>query len=384
MSNNLGQYFTTNETLQQKVYEFIKNDPINILEPSMGRGDLIQYIQTKKNIGFIGYEIDQKIELLHIINIKIIYGDFLKENINNKFKTIIGNPPFVRTKKGNLYIDFIEKCYGLLEEKGELIFIVPSDFFKLTCASNLLSTMLSNGSFTDIFHPNNEKMFDDANIDVFVFRYCKDSTSENSTNKKVMYNNESMFINFNKILTISKELITDKYIFEDFFDIYVGLVNGKEEVFRNSIIGNFTILNGYNKSDKYIKIDTFPSGNQKIDNWLLFNKQVLLDRKIRKFNETNWYEWGALRNISVVNNNLGKRCIFIKNLTRNDNPAFIGDVTHFGGSLLIMIPKKQINLNNVVDYLNSDKFKTNFMFSGRFKLGHRQLCNSPYSSYIGS
>ena len=170
MPNKLGQYFTTNETLQQKVYEFIKNDPNYILEPSIGRGDLIQYIQTKnKDIRFIGYEIDKTIKLLSITNTSIIYCDFLKENINNKFKTIIGNPPYVRTKKGNLYIDFIEKCYGLLEEHGELIFIVPSDFFKLTSASNLLSIMLSNGSFTDIYHPNNEKMFDNANIDIFVF-----------------------------------------------------------------------------------------------------------------------------------------------------------------------------------------------------------------------
>ena len=185
-----------------------------------------------------------------------------------------------------------------------------------------------------------------------------------------------MFINFNKILTITKELIDYKYIIGDFFDVYVGFVSGKEEVFKNSVIGNFTILNGFNELDRYIKIDTFPSGNIKIDDWLYSNKKVLLDRKIRKFTETNWYEWGALRNISVVNNNLGKRCIYVKNLTRNDNPAFIGDVKYFGGSLLMMIPKKQINLEKVVDYINSDKFKTNFMFSGRFKLGHRQLYNS--------
>jgi hypothetical protein len=39
-------------------------------------------------------------------------------------------------------------------------------------------------------------------------------------------------------------------------------------------------------------------------------------------------------------------------------------------------PKKICNLNNIVSYLNSDLFKNNFMFSGRFKIGHRQISNS--------
>ncbi len=39
-------------------------------------------------------------------------------------------------------------------------------------------------------------------------------------------------------------------------------------------------------------------------------------------------------------------------------------------------PKKTCNLNNIVSYMNSEKFKDNFMFSGRFKIGHRQICNS--------
>ena len=35
-----------------------------------------------------------------------------------------------------------------------------------------------------------------------------------------------------------------------------------------------------------------------------------------------------------------------------------------------------LNLNNIISYLNSDIFKNNFIFSGRFKIGHRQISNS--------
>ena len=42
----------------------------------------------------------------------------------------------------------------------------------------------------------------------------------------------------------------------------------------------------------------------------------------------------------------------------------------------MLIPKKEYNLNNIIEYFNSDLFKNNFIFSGRFKIGHRQISNS--------
>lgn len=134
--NNIGQYFTTNKLLKEKVYEFILNEPKEILEPSMGQGDLVKQVLSKKNVKFDLYEIDNSITMLDKFNVK--FCDFLKEKIDKKYITIIGNPPYVRTKTGNLYIDFIDKCYELLENNGELIFIIPSDFFKLTCATKVI------------------------------------------------------------------------------------------------------------------------------------------------------------------------------------------------------------------------------------------------------
>ena len=80
------------------------------------------------------------------------YDDFLSVDISAKYDTIIGNPPYVKTKGGNLYLDFIEKCYRLLNPGGELIFIVPSDFIKLTSSSKIINTMMENGTFTHIIH----------------------------------------------------------------------------------------------------------------------------------------------------------------------------------------------------------------------------------------
>ena len=91
--NKLGQYFTTNNELKNKVLEFVLNKPINILEPSVGQGDLVEVLIKKyNNIKFDMYEIDDNIKLLDGIPNNVIYKDFLEENINKTYKTIIGNP----------------------------------------------------------------------------------------------------------------------------------------------------------------------------------------------------------------------------------------------------------------------------------------------------
>lgn len=374
-NHDLGQYYTTHIELKEKVFEFILNSPSNILEPSIGRGDLITFITNKlPNITFDMYEIDNNIQLLdNIEKTNVIYGDFMTQYITKTYKTIVGNPPYVRTKKGNLYIDFIEKCYELLDIDGELIFIVPSDFLKLTSASKLLNNMMTHGTFTHIFHPHNEKMFANASIDVIVFRYYKNSLIE----KKVLYNDKLFYItNSNGLITFDEKVNNNSVLFKDYFDIYVGLVSGKEDVYKNEKLGNIELLNGHNKVEKYIYIENYPCENTKINEYLLQHKNELITRGIRKFNEKNWFEWGAPRNINVINSNKGKDCIYIYNLTRKSDVSFLGKVSYFGGGLIMLKPKKMCDLSKLVAYINSNTFKANFMFSGRFKIGHRQICNS--------
>lgn len=126
------------------------------------------------------YEIDKALKesclLKEEYRKSIIYADFLKEELNCKYDTIIGNPPYIKLPGGNLYLNFIQKCFALLKDKGELIFIVPSNFTKLTSSKNLINKMLEEGNFTHIIHPNIENFFEGAHIDIIIFRYCKDKS----------------------------------------------------------------------------------------------------------------------------------------------------------------------------------------------------------------
>jgi len=368
----LGQYFTKSNILKNNVIRFIRNNPKRVLEPSFGAGHLIKALIKKyKYIKIDGYEIDDKIQsILEESNqINLVYEDFLKADIKIKYKTIFGNPPFVKLKHGNLYLDFINKCVDLLNDDGELIFIVPSDFIKLTSSKKIIEKMLNLGSFTDIYFANDESLFDGASIDIIIFRYQKDIHTN-----IVMINEEEKYINnHDGIITFSDEK-ENGILLKDLFVVYVGLVTGKESVFKSKL-GNIKILNDENIIKKYICIEKFPCENDNINEYLIQHKDELIKRKIRKFTEKNWFEFGAPRNKTKMEKYAGKKCIYMRNITRKSEVAFKSEVMYFGGKLIILIPKKNIKLNKIIKYFNSDEFKHNYTYSGRFKIGHRQLEN---------
>ena len=84
---------------------------------------------------------------------------------------------------------------------------------------------------------------------------------------------------------------------------------------------------------------------------------------------------GSIKKYKKIKENIGKDCIYVSNLTRKDEICFESTVNLFGGGLIIMIPK-EYKFIKVVKFINSNIFKNNYMYSGRFKIGHKQLCNS--------
>jgi adenine-specific DNA-methyltransferase len=375
-----GQYFTSNAFLKQCVSDLVLNTPERVLEPSVGRGDLIDSLCTVfKEVQFDMYEIDTEIEMLPCVDVEhLTYGDFLVQEVERKYKTIVGNPPYVKTATGNLYLDFVQRCHDLLDPEGELIFIVPSDFMKLTSAAPLLSHMMATGTFTHVIRPNDEGLFEHASIDVIVFRYCLDPQLD----RTVLYNDEpKRLIETNGIITFTSmdAPVSTKKI-GDYFDVFVGMVSGREGVFKNAEFGTMDVRNGKDAVDKYIILDSFPSENAALNAYLFEHKADLINRKIRRFNESNWFEWGALRNHGNVTDKMGEDCIYVRTLTRDVEVAFVDTVSYFGGGLIALIPKAgashNIDLTKVASFLNSSQFRENYLYSGRFKIGQRQMCNS--------
>lgn len=376
MNKSLGQYFTVSDTLQQIVHDWVQHKNQTLLEPSFGAGHLLRkFLESNPNYPMHCCEIDKTIK--PVVNFtneqRVIYGDFLARDFGEqKYKTIVGNPPYVKQRNTkNLYILFIEKCYNLLDDDGELILIVPSDFTKLTSAASLIITMVQSGRFTDFHYPDDERLFDGASIDVVVFRYQRTNTINNICN----VNGSARICNVNNGIITFTDLTTStaSVKIDDLFHVYVGIVSGRDEIYRVPI-GNIDVLCDKDKTEKFIFIYKWPSGNKAIDAHLAAHKDALLQRKIKTFNESNWYEWGAPRNMASIQTHWNKPCIYVRSLTRQSEVAFQGHAQHFGGSLLCLIPKRDdVNMNKVLDYLNSDAGKKNYMYAGRYKIGHKQV-----------
>ena len=352
LKKELGQVFTKKEQVEEMI-SLIENTGF-ILEPSAGNGAFYNFLPKERTIGI---EIDKDVAP-EGVEIK----DFFTEN--RKFDTIIGNPPYLmnkeiptKTKKllpnalnsqANLYMFFIWRCLDLLEDNGELIFLVPRDFIKLTSAIPLNKRLNEEGGFTFWKEFGDRKIFDDACPNVVIFRWQK------GINHKIPIFYQNGFFTF---VEGNKKL-------SDYFDIYVGAVSGANDIYYSEN-GNIELAFSKTKETR-----TFIKAIHNDKEKLLPFKDKLLERKATKFTETNWWKW-----VREPKNLPGDK-ILVNTKTRDLKPFYISNANNWDGSLLALVPKKELNLNEWVLKLNSlDWEKLGFKVGGRLLFSQKALFN---------
>ena len=387
---SFAQFFTTSPQICAVVETFLQSGCVqNVLEPGAGRGDLVRLIQAKHPSSFIdAIEIDKELVPIDQARqskyVQWIYHDFLKWPTTKFYDLIIGNPPYRRSSQGCKQILFVEKAFDLLKTHGEMIMIVPSDFFRLTQAACILKRMLNDGHFTHVHMMHDELLFDGARIDTLVFRYQRTTGLGTTT----LLNGKTVsLLASNGIVTFGVDATAEMIRLGDVCDIKVGLVSGCEAVFKDAALGNEEILIKKNQRLKYILVDSLT--DPVIAARLSQFKTVLLDRRIRKCTEKDWFKWGALRNYEFMKGSrAGSPCIYMYLLTRGNEPCFTGKVQLFGSRLLCVAPKigRHLDLTILKDYFNSKEFRGRYTHAGRFKIGQRQLCNAlvPQSRIIAT
>lgn len=364
--NSLGQVFTEKPVVERMLK--LRKNKGTILEPSCGEGAFLNKINE-----CVGIEYDKLVCPEKALNI-----DFFDYDTANKYNTIIGNPPYVKFKnielstkkklnmqlfdeRTNLYLFFIEKCIKHLEPNGELIFIVPRDFIKATSAIKLNKQIFKEGTITDWIELGDELIFPGFNPNCVIFRFEKDNYSR-KTNKNLNFlenNGQLLFLKVKK-----------QYLFSDYFFVKVGGVSGADHLFENKngnldFVNSKTNLTGKTKK-MYYNIESKD---------LEIYKDELLKRKIKKFNNKNWYEWGR----KYYESDLPR--IYVNGKTRNKNPFFINDCNAYDGSILAIFPKFKVKnkdeLQEICNYLNNLSWKDyGYKCDGRFLFNQKSLENS--------
>ncbi|WP_300933359.1 N-6 DNA methylase [uncultured Helicobacter sp.] len=379
---NLGQVFTPPHIVSDMLALIQSTKKLSnprFLEPSCGNGAFFQNLPKNK----VGIEIDSGV----VCDKAILQEDFFAYSTNEKFDCIIGNPPYVRyqdiaisTKallksysklfdsRSNLYLFFIYKCILHLKEGGELIFITPRDFLKSTSSVRLNEFLFHQGSITHFIDLGDKKIFDNAQPNCAIWRFEKDNFT-----RKTQCLREFSCINGQLLFTKKAYTIP----FKDLFFVKVGAVSGADSIFANEKWGNMDFV--CSQSAKSGKTRKMIYGIYGKDCAYLQNfKEQLLRRRIKKFNELNWWEWG--RDYYKSENPR----IYVNTKTRNKKPFFLHPCNVYDGSVLAVFPKFKVNsirLGILCERLNNvDWEELGFVCDGRFLFSQRSLENAVLDS----
>ena len=365
---NLGQVFTP-PIIVKKILDLRKNYN-RVLEPSVGNGAFLKWLDDDA----VAIEIDPSLSP----DARISRQDFFDYPSSEMFDTIIGNPPYVRyqdipegTKqklsmnlfdgRSNLYLFFIEKSVRHLRNRGELIFITPRDFLKLTSARKLNEILYQQGSFTDFIDLGDQKIFSGATPNCAIWRWQKGRVSKTlQDGRKFCFHRGQIWFGEEKQGRL-----------DDYFSVKVGAVSGADAIFTDDVHGCTDFVCSHSARTGKTRRMIY----NRYDDILESYKETLINRKIKAFHDDNWWQWGR-----AYPERLGAR-IYVNCKTRNPQPFFIHSAKAFDGSVLALFPKFDFDLEEKREMLNRiDWQRLGFVCDGRYIFNQRALANAMIAS----
>ena len=343
-----------------------------------------------------------------ISNIKwnIFYGDFLKQNITEKFDFVIGNPPYISylemdmnlreylrenftvCKKGKFDIcyAFIEAGIKSLNPTGKLAYLIPGNIFKNQFANELREFMLPH--LKNICDYTSSKLFKDKLTSSAII-ICE----KNNICQKLMYHDVINKKSFN----INKNSLNDKWQFKQIQPTYLGktrfgdLFNVSSTVAtlynKAFIVGEFSLNNNtlcvedYQLELKGLKKAVSPrSLNYKKEEYVIFPyyyesgklcrysemefeknfpeiKRYLMqyyDKLKERDNDKgiSWFEYGRSQALAHLN----QKKLLVSTLITNGLKVYLLDKDTIPTSGLYIVPKKQAKLSEAKKILESQHF----------------------------
>ena len=308
-----GIFYTPFSVVKKIVDSMTIYQGMRILDPGCGSGNfLIQMYRKLKDNDFstdeiidmlYGYDIDNiavliaKINLYNIDNnidynsLNIKKFDFFKDTIDDKFDTIIGNPPWgmkytkkekdeLKERYGKIFVkqdsfaQFIIRSFEVLSDNGELGFVLPSSILNIATHKYIREVLLSHNIN---YIKNMGREFNEVVTDVVIIKV----TNSNDIDNKCIFNKykikQRQFLenpNYNFLVpsTIPKNIInkiknTRYFHLNDTNSLFnLGIVTGnnKEFLFDKKIAKAEPVISGkditrynlnYKLINKYIIFD---------------------------------------------------------------------------------------------------------------------------------
>ena len=302
--------------------------------------------------------------------------DFFAYPEDEKFDTIIGNPPYVKARDilsqtrirlssqllhghANLCFHFIEKCVRHLKPGGELVFITPRDFLKATGAAKLNTWLVDQGSFTDMIELGDARIFSGAMPNCIIWRFERGNFERRLSDGRRMRQAGGQLMFTRGIYSVPLASV---------FQVKVGGVSGADDIYTNTELGNADFVCSRTAQTGELRRMIYEIKPPYLEQF----KERLLARRVTKFDESNWWRWGRHHHVSDAPR------IYVNGRTRMEKPFFLNDCRNYDGAVLALFPRRQDltpdDLALLVDLLNDvDWEELGFVCDGRHLFAQRSL-----------
>lgn len=384
---HLGQVFTP-PAVVDAMLALVRNCG-RVLEPACGDGAFLQHFPFA-----LGIEIDAR----HApAGARVM--DFFELPESESFATIIGNPPYVRYQdivaetrrharhsvldgRANLYLFFIEKCLRHLAPGGELVFITPRDFVKATSAVPLNRLLHTAGTITDFVDLGDSRLFDGATPNCAIWRFERDNFSRRT--RYAVHGVAGGLAGMTRLQWEERHFVESgghllftrgDYALQlaDIAFVKVGAVSGADDLYANEEHGNRSFVCSATLTTGETRRMLWCEPGQPPPATLLPHKDRLIARRIRPFDESNWWNWGRGYHQSV------QPRVYVNCKTRRPQPFFVHRCTHYDGAVLAIFPRDQaVDVQVLAAALNAvDWADLGFVCDGRFLFTQRSLEQTP-------
>lgn len=359
------------------------NNKGNILEPSVGTGNLLKYINLE-NYEYVDiFEIKKDYLDSIPLNSKInIYNcDFIKKQIDTKYDNIIMNPPYIKMqdlskdyrnylkqqfyilKNGivDIYYAFIIKCLDLLKNDGVLVSITPNSYLYNKSSQKLCKYLFDNKYIREIIDFNDNKVFPNVSV------YCCITIFTKTDKEYIIYNNNKLlYTDIIKNYSLFNTTSNNKMKLKDICKIQNGIATLRDKIYihteklyeepcwtkiTNGHIERF-IIYPY-KEGIIINEEIFSKENPLTYNYLLSQKAELSKRDKGNKTYPKWYSYGRTQSLKYSK----KKCIYISCFLNPDkideNITIHNNILHSG--CLCIQPNNEEDIEKIIKTIIENK-----------------------------